>query len=67
MRGFVTANVLGMLPLTYAYNHLGSAFTVGTGTSLALGAALVAAFFLLPRWIERRDPFSLRRHFDHLS
>jgi uncharacterized membrane protein YdjX (TVP38/TMEM64 family) len=33
--------------------------------SLAGGLVMVVLFFLLPRWIERHDIFSLGRHFRH--
>ncbi len=64
-RNFILANFLGMMPLTFVYNYFGSAFVVGRGLSLALGAVMVALFFLLPWWIERRNLFSLRRFFEH--
>jgi len=65
-RNFAIANVLGMLPLTFVYNHFGSVIAVGNITGLVLGGALVASFFILPRLIEKYDFLSLRRFFNHL-
>lgn len=64
-RRFALATFFGMLPLTAAYTTLGSSLVVGPGVTLALGAAMVLLFFLLPRWIERNDLFGMRRHFEH--
>jgi uncharacterized membrane protein YdjX (TVP38/TMEM64 family) len=65
MRSFTIANFLGMLPLTFVYNYAGTVFAVGNVLSIVLGAVMVALFFLLPGWIERRNLFSLRRFFVH--
>lgn len=65
VRNFILANFLGMIPLTFAFNYFGSAFIVDRGLSIAFGAVMVAMFFLLPGWIERRNLFSLRRFFEH--
>ena len=65
VRYFIVANFLGMLPLTFLYNYAGTALVVGNVLSIVLGAAMVALFFLLPGWIERRNLFSLRRFFEH--
>lgn len=65
MHTFIIANFLGMLPLTFVYNYFGSVIVVGKGLSIALGAVMVALFFSLPGWIERRNLFSLRNYFGH--
>lgn len=64
-RNFAIANLLGMLPLTFVYNHFGNVIAVGSITGLILGGALVAAFFILPRLIEKYNFLSLRRFFIH--
>ena len=65
VRNFIIANFLGMLPLTFAYNYAGTALVVGNALSIVLGTVMVALFFLLPGWIERRNLFALRRFFEH--
>lgn len=65
VRNFILANFLGMLPLTFLYNYAGTALGVGNILSFALSAVMVALFFLLPGWIERRNLFFLRRLFEH--
>lgn len=65
LRAFAVATALGMVPLTALYVGFGSALAIGPAWTLALGVGLVAGFLLVPRWIERRDPFSLARHFRH--
>ena len=65
VRNYVIANILGMLPLTFVFNYAGTMFVVGNLPGIVLGAVMVAAFFLLPGWIERRNLFSLRRFFEH--
>lgn len=65
---FALATWLGMLPLTFAYVSLGAFFTIDSTVLIVLGAATVALFLLLPRWIEQNDLFGLRRLFaDHLD
>jgi uncharacterized membrane protein YdjX (TVP38/TMEM64 family) len=64
-RNFAAANFIGMLPLTFIYNYLGSMVTVNTGVGIILGLLFIALFFLLPRWIEQYDVLSLRRFFRH--
>lgn len=65
VRNYLIANILGMLPLTFVFNYAGTVFVVGNILSIVLGAVMVAVFFLLPGWIERRNLFSLRRFFEH--
>ena len=62
---FATATFLGMLPLTFLYNYFGHVFMVHRAVTVLGGAAVVALFFLVPRWIERRNLFSLRHLFEH--
>jgi uncharacterized membrane protein YdjX (TVP38/TMEM64 family) len=62
---FAVATFVGMLPLTFLYTSFGSVLLLNRWVSLAGGLVMVALFFLLPRWIERHDLFSLRRHFRH--
>ncbi len=65
LRKFSVATFFGMLPLTFLYTSSGAALTIGRAYTLALGAAMLALFFLLPRWIERGNLFGLRQAFRH--
>jgi uncharacterized membrane protein YdjX (TVP38/TMEM64 family) len=65
LKRFCLATFLGMLPLTFAYNYFGSVFVVDRTMAAGLGALMVALFFLLPLWIERHAPETLRRMFRH--
>lgn len=65
VRNFVIANFLGMLPLTFLYNYAGTAIAVGNILSFALAAVMLALLFLLPEWVERRNPSFLRRFLEH--
>jgi uncharacterized membrane protein YdjX (TVP38/TMEM64 family) len=62
---FALATSVGTIPLTAAYNSFGSILNVGRGVALIGGAVFVLLFFLIPRWIERYNLFSLRRLFHH--
>lgn len=62
---FAAASFLGMLPLTFAYVSFGPLLSLSTPLVWAGGLTAAALLFLLPRWIERRDPFGLRRYFEH--
>jgi uncharacterized membrane protein YdjX (TVP38/TMEM64 family) len=62
---FAVATFFGMLPLTFLYTSFGSVLLLNRWISLAGGLVMVGLFFLLPRWIERHDIFSLGRHFRH--
>ncbi|MFQ5349561.1 MAG: TVP38/TMEM64 family protein [Thermoanaerobaculia bacterium] len=62
---FALVTFIGMLPLTFFYVSAGSAVLGNRLLAIAGGLLMVALFFLLPRWIERYDPFSMRRHFGH--
>jgi uncharacterized membrane protein YdjX (TVP38/TMEM64 family)/glutaredoxin len=58
-RAFALATLLGMIPLTFLVTYLGGHFKFFNGTSLILGAILVASFFLVPIWIRRKNPWGL--------
>ena len=62
---FSLATYLGMLPLTFAYNYYGSILTFGTKLPIIMGVVLVVLFFLVPRWIEKYNLFSLGKLFQH--
>ena len=62
---FAIASFLGMLPLTFAYASFGPLLSVSAPVAWVGGAIVVALFFLLPSWIERRDPFGVKRLFQH--
>ena len=62
---FTLATFVGMLPLTFLYVSAGSAMLGNRLLTMVGGLVMVALFFLLPRWIERYDPLSMRRHFQH--
>jgi uncharacterized membrane protein YdjX (TVP38/TMEM64 family) len=64
-RRFVVATALGMLPPTFLLNALGQSALVDPKLTVALGAVVAVLFFLLPRWIERRNPLGLQRYFRH--
>jgi uncharacterized membrane protein YdjX (TVP38/TMEM64 family) len=63
LRSFALATFAGTLPLTFAYVSLGSLLRVGPWAAWGLGALAIAVLLFLPRLIEERDLFGLRRHF----
>jgi uncharacterized membrane protein YdjX (TVP38/TMEM64 family) len=66
VRAYSLATLVGMLPMTFAYNYFGSYIILASGgTVMLLGMLLVLSFFLLPELIERYDLFSLRKYFQH--
>jgi uncharacterized membrane protein YdjX (TVP38/TMEM64 family) len=66
LKAFSMATLLGMLPLTFAYNYFGASILAASReVILALGLFMVFLLFLLPRLIERYDLFSLRQYFQH--
>jgi uncharacterized membrane protein YdjX (TVP38/TMEM64 family) len=67
LRRFSVATFLGMLPLTFLYVSSGAILAIRQDFTLALGVVMVALFFLLPRWIELKNPFGLREAFVHLE
>ena len=62
---FALASFLGMLPLTFIYTSWGAVFLQSGAVAWIGGLLVVGLFFLLPRWIERYDLFSMRRFFEH--
>ena len=64
---FVVATGIGMAPLTFLYVTVGAEVVANRSLAVVLAAALVALFFLVPRWIERHDFVGLRRFFEHLD
>lgn len=65
LKQFSIATFFGMLPLTFVYNYFGSVKVVATGWKVAAGIFIVLMFFIVPRIIERYDPFSLKNYFKH--
>ena len=64
-RRFALATGIGMIPLTFLYTSFGSLVSFGSEVTLPIGALMVLLFFLVPRWIERRNPFGMASHFHH--
>lgn len=62
---FAMASFLGMLPLTFVYVSFGPLLSIRGPILWVGGAVVVALLFLLPRWIERYDPFGMKRLFQH--
>ena len=62
---FALATGIGTIPITFLYTYFGASVSFGAEVTLTVGAMMVVLFLLLPRWIERRDPFGLARHFRH--
>jgi uncharacterized membrane protein YdjX (TVP38/TMEM64 family) len=65
LKKFSLATALGMIPLTFIYNYFGSVLVIGRGLTIIAGLIMVILFFLIPRWIERNNLFSLRQVFQH--
>ncbi len=62
---FGLATFIGMVPLTFLYVSFGRLLFENRTVAWIGGAIVVSLFFLLPRWIERYDLFSLRKFFVH--
>lgn len=62
---FALATLVGMIPLTLAYNYFGTTLVLNRWLSLALGGVMVLIFFTLPRMIERYNFLGLAKHFHH--
>ncbi|UCG79250.1 MAG: TVP38/TMEM64 family protein [Nitrospirota bacterium] len=62
---FAVATFLGMIPLTFVYNYFGATLAFSGPTVVILGLVMVSMFFIIPRWIEKKDPFKLKAHFEH--
>ncbi len=56
---FALATLLGMIPATFVINYFGSGIFSGARHALLLGGVAAAAFFLVPIWIKRRNPWGL--------
>lgn len=59
---FALATFLGMLPLTFVYNYFGSVLVIRGWVGVLAAGLFVAAFFLIPRLIERHNFLNLRRY-----
>lgn len=62
---FSLATFVGMLPLTFVYTYFGSVLVINRWVGLGLGVAVVGSFFLVPRMIETRNLFNLKKYFEH--
>ncbi len=62
---FAVSTFVGTLPLTAIYVAFGASLTANRWVAVGGGVVMVALFFLLPRWIEKRDLFGLRERFRH--
>ena len=65
LRSFLLATFFGMIPLTLLYTTFGSAALASRLARWVGGLVMVSLLFLLPRWIERYDLFSMRRLLEH--
>lgn len=65
IKRFIVATFFGMVPMTFLYTSFGSVFVVGAKLSLIMGLIMVVLFFLIPRWIEKRNLLSLDKIFKH--
>jgi len=50
---FSVATFFGMLPMTFLFAYYGSIFNINSTLTYVLGVIMVAAFLLLPKWLER--------------
>jgi uncharacterized membrane protein YdjX (TVP38/TMEM64 family) len=66
LRKFALATLLGMVPLTALYNYAGSVLVFGGATTVSVGLAMVALFFVLPWWLERKKMLTFLSH-PHVS
>ncbi len=60
-RAFALATLVGMTPMTVVYVSVGASVTIDPVWAAIGGALAVAAALALPRLVERRDPFGMRR------
>ncbi len=65
-RAYLLATGIGMLPMTFVYVAFGHTITLSPLWMALFSAALVTLLFVLPRWIERRNVFGLKKYFPHL-
>lgn len=64
---FLVATAIGMIPMTVLYIAVGAAVRIDPTVAAIGGAAAVVLILVLPRLIERFDPFGLRRLVTHES
>lgn len=62
LRKFTIATILGMIPLTFIYNYSGAILVFGKGLTFVLGIIMVALFFIIPGWIERKGFMKSLKH-----
>ena len=61
LKNFTVATLIGMIPLTFVYNYFGSVVVFSKRLTLIFGIVMVALFFLIPRWLEKK----MKTSFDH--
>ena len=66
-RAFLVATAIGMVPMTFVYVAIGAQITVNVWWATGGSAVALALLLILPRLVERYDPFGLRRYFTHDS
>lgn len=54
LKNFTGATLIGMIPLTFIYNYFGSVIVFSKRLTLIFGIVMVALFFLIPRWLEKK-------------
>jgi uncharacterized membrane protein YdjX (TVP38/TMEM64 family) len=64
---FISRLIPGVSFDVFLYVSSGAILAIRQDFTLALGVVMVALFFLLPRWIELKNPFGLREAFVHLE
>lgn len=62
LKKFSLATFLGMIPLTFIYNYSGSVLVFGKGLTFVLGVLMVALFFIMPKWLERKGFLKKMNH-----
>ena len=62
LKKFSMATVVGMIPLTFAYNYSGSVMVFGKGLTFILGVVMVLGFFLIPKWLEGKGIMEKMKH-----
>ncbi|MCG5538274.1 TVP38/TMEM64 family protein [Halorhodospira sp. 9622] len=59
---FLLATGVGMLPMTLVYTSLGAIVRVDPAWFIAGTVAALGILLLLPRWVERRNPWNIKRY-----
>lgn len=62
---FLVATVVGMIPMTALYVAVGAAVRIDPAVAAIGGIVAVVLILVLPRLVERYDPFGLRRLMTH--